>query len=235
MNSEIEEILKHTSHRPWDYPKRKWFWYQEWNNAIFLHYKIDEGILRKFVPKDLILDSFNNETWISIVAFTMNRIHIRNSFQLNPISNFHEINLRTYVKNNEKQGVYFLSIEAEKLIPTILANVMSGLPYKHSNIIRNQNSFALTGKRSEIDIKYKISNLKNISERDHWLTERYCLYQYCNQSIKRLEIHHKPWELLNIDITDLNIKYNEFSNFVDFNKPFCSHFSPGVKVVAWNK
>ncbi|WCL51022.1 DUF2071 domain-containing protein [Leptospira sp. GIMC2001] len=228
-----QELLNHLDHRPWDLPKRKWFWYQEWNNAIFLHYKVEDNLLRKFIPKNLDLDYFNNETWISVVAFTMNKIHIRNTFQIRPISNFHEVNLRTYVKMDEKQGVYFLSIEAEKIIPTILANMMSGLPYKHSNISRNPDSFRLTGKRSEINIKYNISGKKNPTKLDQWLTERYCLYKNHNENLNRLEIHHKPWELMSINITGLNIKYNEFRHWVDFNKPFCSHFSPGVKVIAW--
>ena len=44
----IKEILNITKHRPWEIPIENWKFYQEWNNAIFLHWEVE---LRKFVPK----------------------------------------------------------------------------------------------------------------------------------------------------------------------------------------
>ena len=36
--SNISEILKSTAHRPYEYPERPWWYYQEWNRALLLHY-----------------------------------------------------------------------------------------------------------------------------------------------------------------------------------------------------
>lgn len=235
MKKEIENILSSSAHRPWQIPNHKWFWYQEWNDVIFLHYRIEENTLRDLVPRSLELDSFDGSFWVSVVAFSMNQIHSRYTFPIQYFSNFHEVNLRTYVKNNNQPGVYFLRIEAEKWIPTIIANLLSGLPYQHSKITRTANTYSLNGKRGNIEIKYKVTNPQNNPERiDLWLTERYCLYKGTNEDPIPLEIHHKPWELYGINIRSLDIKYNQFDHCVDFHHPTLCHYSPGVKVIAWN-
>ncbi len=66
----IRDLLKATTHRPWDLPEGKWKYYQEWNNAVFLHWKVDIADLRKFVPEDLEIDLFEGRPWVSLVAFT---------------------------------------------------------------------------------------------------------------------------------------------------------------------
>ena len=70
----IQEILSKTEHRPWEIPTDSWKFYQEWNKAIFLHYQVDLTELKKFVPKELVIDLFDGKPWISIVAFTMEKI-----------------------------------------------------------------------------------------------------------------------------------------------------------------
>ncbi len=68
---ETEDILKNISHRTWRLPNGKWSYYQEWNDALFLHWKVEESELQKLTPKNLLIDKFQGETWVSIVAFTM--------------------------------------------------------------------------------------------------------------------------------------------------------------------
>ena len=130
----IEEILRSTDHRPWPIPTNSWSYYQEWNNAIFLHWEVELSELKKHVPKELQIDTFQGKTWVSVVAFTMEKIRPKNLPYFNPISNFHEINIRTYVKANGKTGVYFLSIEAAKRVSCLVARKISKLPYRYSKI-----------------------------------------------------------------------------------------------------
>ena len=101
----IQEILQTTSHRPWQMPKGKWKYYQEWNNAIFLHFEANIEELEKLVPKDLEIDTHEGKAYVSIVPFTMERIRQRNIPAFSPISNFHEVNIRTYVKYKGKDSL----------------------------------------------------------------------------------------------------------------------------------
>ena len=110
MKYTIKQILAETKHRGWNDPTKRWKYYQEWNRALFFHYKIDKEILRELVPKDLEIDEINDSDWVSIIAFTMEKIRPRFLPALSPTSDFDEINLRTYLTKNGKSGVYFSSI-----------------------------------------------------------------------------------------------------------------------------
>ena len=99
----------------------KWNYYQEWNDSIFLHFEIQYDLLIDLIPFGLELDSFNDKYYVSLVAFTMNELSPKNLFPLGYVSNFHEINIRTYVKKENKNGVYFINIEAEKVLSSFIA------------------------------------------------------------------------------------------------------------------
>ncbi|KAA3597127.1 MAG: DUF2071 domain-containing protein [Calditrichaeota bacterium] len=233
----IQEILNSTKHRPWEIPQENWKFYQEWNDAIFLHWKVEMEALKKFVPKELEIDTFEGEPWVSLVAFTMEKIRPRNLPSFPPISDFDEINIRTYVKSNSKTGVYFLSIEGGTSLSCKLAKIISELPYRFSEMSRNENNYK--SKNTEFGDKFNLNFLvgqKAISKKpiDKWLTERYALFQDTKNSINEFEIHHLEWEVGEVELTDLNIFYPRFSKLLK-GKPNKSHYSKGVKVIAWGK
>ena len=128
----IREILNTTKHRPWQIPKSSWKFYQEWNDAIFLHWQVDLKELKKFVPDEIEIDLFEGKPWVSMVAFTMEKMRLKNMISFPPISDFDEINIRTYVKYKGKSGVYFLSIEGGKSLSCKVAKGISELPYRYS-------------------------------------------------------------------------------------------------------
>ncbi len=37
----FKDILNITHHRPWNLPLKRWKYYQEWNDALFLHWKVE--------------------------------------------------------------------------------------------------------------------------------------------------------------------------------------------------
>ncbi|MBK7291119.1 MAG: DUF2071 domain-containing protein [Chitinophagaceae bacterium] len=135
-----EKLLSDTSKRPWEIPPGKWSYYQEWNNALFLHWKISPEELKKHTPANLDVDFYNGESWVSLVAFTMERISPRNMPSVSMISNFHEINIRTYLSKEHKSGVYFLNIKAGKRLSSFIAKKISGLEYQFSKIKREDDS-----------------------------------------------------------------------------------------------
>jgi len=138
----IKEILNSTEHRPWEMSSESWKFYQEWNNAIFLHWQVELTELEKFVPKELEIDLFDGKLpWISVVVFTMEKIRPKNLPSFSPVSDFDEINIRTYVKSNNKTGVYFLSIEGGTNLSCKIAKRISEFPYRYSKIKRTENQY----------------------------------------------------------------------------------------------
>lgn len=233
----IRQILTQTAHRPWELPKGDWKFYQEWNDAIFLHYKVDEAELRKHVPEELEIDSFNGDAWVSVVPFTMEKLRPRNLPYFPPISDFHEINIRTYVRSGHKSGVYFLSIEGGNRISCKLAKKISELPYRFTSITRTDGKYEsyneVYGDSLKLQFEVNKSHVPK-SDFDNWLTERYALFQDSGESINAFDIHHLAWKIQDIKMIRLEINYPRFNNLIH-NKPDVVQYSKGVQVIAWEK
>lgn len=232
-----QELLNTTEHRPWEIPRGRWKFYQEWNNAIFLHWQVDLSELKKIVPKELEIDLFDGKPWVSVVAFTMEKIRPKNLPPFPPISDFDEINIRTYVKSSHKTGVYFLSIEGGSYLSCKIAKGISELPYRFSKIKRTENEYRSRNSefKDELDIQFKVGNeIREKTELDTWLTERYALFQDTPKSINEFEIHHLEWPIREVDVKKLDIIYQRFDRLLK-NNPDKFHYSDGVNVIAWGK
>ena len=237
MKYTIKQILAETNHRSWLYPSKSWKYYQEWNKALFFHYRVNKDILKELVPNDLEIDEINGSAWVSLVAFTMEKIRPRFLPAFPPISDFDEINLRTYVTKNGKPGVYFLSIEAGKLFSALLAKSLSGLPYEKSNINRTENSYQANHPKRNFSLLADFHvgmQVKHKTELDLFLTERYCLYLEDHNQLFRYEIQHLPWKINQLELEFLTIDY-QLQNLNIDSRPDLVHYSEGVQVVAWEK
>jgi uncharacterized protein YqjF (DUF2071 family) len=212
-----------------------WKYYQEWNNVIFLHWKADYEALRKLVPAELEIDMVGGSSWISLVAFTMDRIRPRNFPAFKPVSWFDEINIRTYVRYRNKPGVYFLSIEGGKLISCAVARTLSMLPYRYSRIDRSEGTYTSANSVTGDSFSIVFSGGESLGEKtnlDRWLTERYALFQDTRTFIRTFEIHHVEWPVNELHIERLEINYPGFNNLLKGN-PVKAHYSRGVQVIAW--
>ena len=237
----IDNIALPISHRPWALPTGKWAYYQEWNNALFMHWKVPANDLQALIPANLTLDVYDNCAWISLVAFTMEKIRPNGIPSFKPISNFHEINIRTYVTKDNKPGVYFLNIEASKFLSVLIARRLSGLPYEKTVIKRHShNAYVLysslnTKKGFELAATFDVGGrIDDKTALDQWLLERYCLYLDTKGSLYRYEIHHRPWNLWGTAVSDLKISYH--IGAISLNSPpDLVHYSSGVQVIAWKR
>jgi hypothetical protein len=193
--------------------------------------------LKKFVPKELEIDLFDEKPWISVVAFTMEKIRPKNLPSFPPISNFDEINIRTYVKSNNKTGVYFLSIEGGKSLSCKVAKEISELPYRFSKIKRSENQYESNNSKfnDKLNIQFTVGKeITKKSKLDKWLTERYALFQDTEKSINEFEIHHLEWPFNAIELKNLELNYTRFNKLIK-NEPKKIQYSKGVKVISWGK
>ena len=233
----MEEVLKNNSHRPWRMPAGRWKFYQEWNDVIFLHWKVNPDQLVKYIPEELEIDLFQRDAWVSLVAFTMHNIRPRYLPSFPPISTFGEINIRTYVRSNDKSGVYFLSIEGGKRLSCYIARWISELPYRYSSMYRSANTYRSVNAefKDHLQIQFQKGEVKSDkTELDKWLTERYALFQETDTVISEFEIHHLEWPIQHVEIHKLIFDYSRFRNIIS-SYPDLVHYSSGVKVLAWKK
>lgn len=238
MSNDIHQILAETKHRSWPLPNKPFTYIQDWNDALFFHWKVDIKSIENLLPKGLEVHTFDGEAWISIVAFTMNNLQFRNGFPLSFISNFDEINIRTYVIKDGIAGVYFLSIDVNNKLASFIANKLSNLPFKFGNMRRNyKNAFQQIAPTKEIQFSARYQIGKTLTDKtalDEFLTEKYSVYMNIGKQLYRYDVHHLPWKLNKLWISELVTNY-QIANISLQHLPHKMHYSPGVKVLAWKK
>ncbi|MFD1161173.1 YqjF family protein [Hwangdonia seohaensis] len=231
------DILNQKLHRPFEYPKRPWKFYQEWNKAVFLHWEVEETLIKPLLPKNIQLDTINGKTLVSLVAFNMNNIGVKSFPKVPHISDFYEINIRVYVVCNNKPSVYFLSMEGSKRSSCKVLKTLSKFPYRYSKMKRNEGDFISKNAvfNDAFYLKYRLEGGPVKKDKtDVWLTERYAVFQEYKKHIIEYDVHHVEWPMQNIILENLKIDYPRFNHLIN-NKPDRIHYSKGVQVLTWNK
>lgn len=236
--TEVLKILSNTAHRPFELPVGKWRYYQEWNRLLFFHWKVPHEVLREAVPRELIIDTFQNDCYVSLVPFTMENVRPAFLPAVGFVSNFHEINLRTYIQHHGKGGVYFFSLEAQKYLSAYLSRRFSGLPYEKASIIRGHKNYTAMNrtKAFSLDVEFEIGEkIDKKTALDKWLTERYRVYFVDEGNVYQYDVHHQEWTIRHVELKRFQLDYaiNKFS--LANRKPDLVHYSDGVKVLAWSK
>ncbi|NDD58714.1 MAG: DUF393 domain-containing protein [Chlamydiae bacterium] len=107
-----------------------------WEDLMFINFSMDPQQLQKMLPKGMDLDLFEDKAYITIAPLTMKGFAFKKlSTFFNP--SFYECNLRTYVRVNEKVGVYFFSLDAESLLEVLGAKALFHLNYRYRTIYFN--------------------------------------------------------------------------------------------------
>ena len=154
-----------------------------WSDLLFCHWPVEVAQLRPLVPNLLPIDTFEGQAWISIAAFRLSQLRARLLPPIPPFSTFHEINLRTYVKIENKPGVFFFSLDASRLAGVLGARALYRLPYYHARIDAatsagevEYRSRRLAGAEARFAARYAPASDPEPARpgtRAHWLTERY--------------------------------------------------------------
>lgn len=216
------ELVKQVEHRPYPLPAGPWVMKQIWEDLLFAHWAIDPEVMRALVPPRLPLDLFENQAYIAVVPFRMRGIRPRGLPAVPWLSNFAELNVRTYVTLNGKPGVYFFSLDAANPVGVWLGRNWFHLPYQNARMACEPiaPAFAprtIPGDQAKTWIRYYNHRTHRGSPAaefiadygptgpvyharrgtlEHWLTERYCLYALDQRGqVYRGEIHHAPWPL----------------------------------------
>jgi uncharacterized protein len=91
---------------------------------------VDGAALRALLPPRLMLDTFQGRAYVGVVPFLMRDVRPRWAPAVPGISNFAELNVRTYVHHEgHDPGVWFFSLDAAKLLAVLVGRWRWNLPY----------------------------------------------------------------------------------------------------------
>jgi uncharacterized protein YqjF (DUF2071 family) len=183
---------------------------QTWEDLLFAHWRVSVADLRRVVPSELPLDTFDGGAWIGVTPFLVRGLRPRLTPPLPLVSRFAELNVRTYVTIGGQPGIYFLSLDAASWLAVFGARRLFRLPYFRARMAvrRRGGEIAYASRRMSFDgepAAFDGSYSPNgptfeaaTGSLEYFLTERYCLYTLDErQRVHRADIHHPPWPLQN--------------------------------------
>jgi uncharacterized protein YqjF (DUF2071 family) len=224
---------------------RKPVMYQTWKELLFLHWEIDPQLIQKTLPEGLYVDTFEGKAYIGLVPFFMLNIRPTWFFSVPGISNFLEVNVRTYVHDkNGVPGVWFYSLDANQSLAVWLARTFFKLPYYNAKMSAKWNAAkdALlytserkgTSQKSTFNYVAKQDLIEaSYGTLDFFLLERYILFSW-NSSKKKLmkgQVFHTPYQYANTEVyqwDDTLLRLNQFS--LPNEPPLLMQYASGVDV-----
>lgn len=244
----VMQFMNETKHRPYPLPRASYVISQVWKDLLFAHWRIEPQRLSRLIPEPLEVDTFDGAAWIGVVPFRMCNVRPRYAPEVGPISNFLELNVRTYVTYKGIKAVYFFSLDASNAVAVFIARNVYKLPYYLARM-----TFAATsdppwitytcdrsGHKSSpvlFEGKYRPCSQAETSSPGslaEFLTERYCLMLVSGGNVIKTDIHHAPWQLCQ---AEAEIKSNSMSLPLGIQlngPPDALHFSSCMEMVNWN-
>jgi len=183
---------------------RHWVMSQTWDELLFAHWGLPPARLAALIAPPLELDTFDGHAWLGVVAFRLSRIQLRGCPVLPAVSDFAEVNLRTYVRVGDRPGVLFLSLHCPNRLAMSLARPWFRLPYRHARVALGVVSEAVhfsSRRQDGVDFAavYRTGSAP-VGDLERWLSERYCYYvQTPSAAVYRCDIAHEPWTLARAD------------------------------------
>lgn len=186
-------------------PGRQPIMRQRWEDIAFLHWPVARQVVECLLPPGLQVDTIGGSAWVGLVPFRMVGIGLPTGPQVPYLGTFAETNVRTYVKGPDGPGVWFHSLEAERLLPVAMARLLYRLPYFHAsmrferngdnviyNTIRRWPGPRGVGGTTKVRIESRIAEP---TELDHFLTARWRLYALTGGRLSSAEVRHPAWPL----------------------------------------
>ncbi len=230
-----------------DSPKLPVVMYQRWHELLFLHWSVDPGEIQGRLPDGLKVDCFDGRAWVGVVPFHMRGVRPRFLPALPGLSNFPELNLRTYVCDQQgRPGVWFFSLDTNQRMANWIARNGFHLNYQLASMRSHTHSdgrISYTSKRAgnhppqQFDwMRYGPARIADAGSLEFFLVERYRLFAY-NEKRKRLysgRVQHTPYPIQAATLYDYSDQLFELNQLPLPGRPPDSILaSPGVAVKVY--
>jgi uncharacterized protein len=213
----------------------------DWTNAAFIHFEADPQTLQQQIPYGL--DLFEGKAYVSVVAFSIRRLRLAfggriGEWLFSPIGNHEFFNVRTYVRNGDRVGIFFIAEWLNNPLSVALGPRSYGLPYRFGRLdYHHALEYELTGHANTPtgDFIYKATardeHLQNCQPGtlDEFLLERYAAFTWHRNVGRYFQIWHWPWPMVQLDVNVENASLLKTTGpWFETAKLATANFSPGV-------
>jgi uncharacterized protein YqjF (DUF2071 family) len=218
---------------------------QDWHDLLFVHWSVSGSALRPLVPPALELDTFGGRAYVGLVPFGMRGVRPSWAPALPGVSDFLEVNVRTYVRHpSGGPGVWFFSLDAANRLAVLAARALWHLPYHHATMslsrdpvggaIAYRSARRPPGPRpAGCAVRYRPLGEPSPCEPgtlDHFLIERYVLYCRRGGRLERGQVRHEPYPAQPAEVLSLEETLLAASGVPRPDEPPLAHYARGVRV-----
>lgn len=228
MSVNFERVTTEARRQEQERPGGSPVMYQRWRELLFLHWSVDPKVVSRWLPPGLRVDTFDGRAWIGIVPFSMQGVRPRGLPAVKGLSNFPELNLRTYVHDaHGRPGVWFFSLDTPKRLPNWIARTFFHLNYRLARMEFTDRGGSLHC-RSELrrdgawdrpqDFCWSRGGSHLPAQPDSlefFLAERYRLFAYNPRANKLLtgRVHHSPYPLQEAKVAQFSTRLFKLAGF----------------------
>jgi uncharacterized protein YqjF (DUF2071 family) len=215
-------------------------------DVAFVHWAVDPGDVAPLLPRGTRPDVFDGATYVGLVPFRMRRIGLLGSPGLPWVGSFPETNVRLYsVDAGGRRGVVFRSLDANRLLPVLVARWIAGLPYAYArmrvdgagagpgDLVRYTARRRWPGRRElRGDVAVRVGpRILDPGPLARFLTSRWGLHQPGRRGeTVYWPNEHDEWPLHEADVVDLREDLVAAAGLSVRGAPDSVLFSPGVDV-----
>lgn len=178
---------------------------QEWRDVSMLHWPADSAAVARLLPAGTAPDHLHGTTYVGLIGFRMHGLGLGVGPAIPYLGTFLETNVRLYtVDVAGRRGVFFCSLDAERLLAVIGARVGVRLPYMWSRMRLDRSSDVVTytsrrrwprpATRSEMSVRVG-GAIGEASELESFLTARWGLHTRWYGRTIYLPNVHETWPL----------------------------------------
>jgi len=185
---------------------------QKWLDLAYVHWRFDVDTVRPLVPRELEIDTFDGDAWVGLIPFSMRGIGLGRGPGVPYLGSFSEVNVRTYVKRDGVPGVWFFSLDVDRLLPAVVARLTYRLPYcwgRTSHRREDDTTITHVERRwpehtEPTRIVVRAGRPIEPDALDVFLTARWGLYSPRRGGVRYAPVDHEPWPLREANLIELD-------------------------------
>lgn len=174
-------------------------------SLAYLHWDYDPEIVQALLPPGLTVDTYNGRAWVGLIPFSMEDISFPGTPAVPWLGSFPEVNVRTYVIRDGIPGVWFFSLDVNRLLPALAARVSYRLPYyfgrasnkRDGDVLKTHVQRRWPRGKATTSISVEIGEAINEpTEFDHFVSARWGLYStWWGGGLMYAPVDHPRWAL----------------------------------------